>query len=282
MKEVFFNSRTIRLASDGEDVDQAVRNYANVVKGAVSHGYKKVRYDQGLDEIALSETESLKSYCGKHSRNPLCMLLLTTAKRPYIGDDEEEMLEKYIAGTFSLQVGSESYDDLCFCSAFLNDSFLVGMECGEDWSQLAYSIRGSICDEDFDQRMFCVVREEQYDDEAFSEWLELHDEQDASVIAKTDVEPSKKQIKLRDDHGKDLLKAHADKLVRSPYVVGVINSSPFKPNSKRYIDKVNENGQIEIVLRKTDQGIGMVVQTTGKTFKETVWIATMLDKKYAE
>lgn len=115
MKEVFFNSRTIRLASDGEDVDQAVRNYANVVKGAVSHGYKKVRYDQGLDEIALSETESLKSYCGKHSRNPLCMLLLTTAKRPYIGDDEEEMLENNNNNCANRQNRRLSLEGRLFC-----------------------------------------------------------------------------------------------------------------------------------------------------------------------
>lgn len=239
MKEAFFNSRTITDDTGGRDLPMAVCNYAMVVKRAVLQGYKKVRYAQGLDEIQLSDTESFKSYCGKNSRNPLCLLLLTTARQPYIEDDDEERLEKYIMGTFGLQVGGKSYDDLCFCSAFLSDSFLVGMECGREWSRLTYSIRGSVDGMAFDQQMFCVVQEEQYDDEAFSRWLDSHDVEVGSKIEKTDVEPSEKHIKLRDDHGKD-------------------------------------------VLRKTDQGIGMLVQTTGKNIKETIWIASMLEKKYSE
>ena len=282
MKEVFFNDRTISGGSCVQDMPSAVRDYAMVVKRAVEHGYRKVRYDRGLDEILLTETESLKSYCSKNSRNALCLLLLTTARHPYIQEDDEERLEKYIMGTFELQVGGKPYDDLCFCSAFLSDSFLVGMECGDEWNQLAYSIRVSGCGKVGDYQMFCVVREVQYDDETFSRWLECHDVEDGSNIVMTDVEPSEKPVKLRDDHGKDILKAHAGKLVKSPYVMGIVNSTQFKPNAKRYIDKVNNNGQIEIVLRKTDQGIGMVVQTTGRNLRETIWIASVIEEKYSE
>jgi len=92
--------------------------------------------------------------------------------------------------------------------------------------------------------------------------------------------PNEKPIKLRDDHGKDILFAFAKRLVNSPFIKEIINSLPFNPKQTNPIKKCSENGQIEIVLTYTDAGYGLVVQTTGKNKNEAEIIAKILKNKY--
>lgn len=284
MKEVFFNNCTLcqPLVTE-DDAKTVVDNYARVIKTAGIKGYKKVRYDVGLDKILLTEVETLKTYCAKHSRNVNCMLLLTTARHPYIEDNDVEKVDKYILSDLKLLANEQEYSDICFSAAYLSDSFLVGFNTDEIWHQLKYTIKGLVSDKEIKQPLYCVVSDEQYKDDEFAKWLDEHDVVDESSIVKTDLSPASKKISLREDHGIDDLKAHAKRLVNSPYVVSIINSTPFKSKeAKHYIDVVKDNGLIEVVLMKTDAKIGMVIQTTGRNLKETLWIAKELGKKYAE
>lgn len=281
MREVFFNSQTPQMISDGE-VENIVRNYANVIKCAGNLGYKKVRYETGLDDVMLTQNESLKSYCGKHSRDKSCMLLLSTVRHPYIDETDEQKVERYILNQYRLKMDGQEYADMCFCAAYLANSFLVGLDIVPEWKKLKYSLSINSAKEELEEPLYCVVSEEQYNDEGFSKWIDGHDVVDGTNISKTTVPPSEKKIHLRDDHGKDVLTAHARRILNSPYVVEIINSTPFKQHAKQYVGEVKANGQIEIVLMKTDAKIGMVVQTTGTNLKETIWIANELKKKYAE
>ena len=282
MKEVFFNSLTPSLL-DADHVADVVNRYAHVVKRACLLGYNKVRYQTGLDDVCLTQTESLKSYCGKHSRDVNCMLLLNTIRHPYIGDEEDDKAEQFVNKRYNLTLNGERHDELCFCAAYISNSFLVGLDVKPDWRNLKYSFsKTEYSGEKSDDFLYCVVDEAQYDNDEFSSWIVENDVIDISCIRKSTTVTSEKKIHLRDDHGKDVLSAHAAKLLKSPYVEGIINSTPFKPNARRYIDKVNPNGQIEIVLMKTEAKIGMVVQTTGSNIKETNWIANELSKRYAE
>lgn len=91
---------------------------------------------------------------------------------------------------------------------------------------------------------------------------------------------SQKKIHLRNDHGIDKLKDFSKKLVQSPYVVEIVNSLPYNSRRKKFIKKIKEDGLIEIVLPWTDQGLGIVVRTTGRTKKETNKIAQIIEEKY--
>ncbi len=113
--------------------------------------------------------------------------------------------------------------------------------------------------------------------EDFRTWLVENAE---VVLVTTDLEPSDKLIHLRDDHGKDILDTFAKKLRNSNYVVSIINSLPFNSNTSRFIRKCYSDGKVEIVLHWEDQGIGMIVQTTGRTYHETIAIAELLKDKY--
>lgn len=99
-------------------------------------------------------------------------------------------------------------------------------------------------------------------------------------LLKCEVEPAQKRIKLRHDHGEDVLNEFCEKLVRSPYVVEVINSLPFHPHDKNFIKKVEAEGIIEIVLIWTDCKFGVAVKTTGRNYRETCKISEILRDEY--
>lgn len=110
-------------------------------------------------------------------------------------------------------------------------------------------------------------------------WIETFNKVE---LLKSNLTPNQKSIKLRDDHGKDLLSQFAKKLCNSDYVIGVVNSIPFNCKEKSFIRKCKEDGKIECVLTWTDAGYGLVVQTTGRNQKETERIAEILNREYAK
>lgn len=103
---------------------------------------------------------------------------------------------------------------------------------------------------------------------------------DEPELVESDLRIEAKKISLRDDHGMDLLMEFSKRLIRCPYVVGVINSLPFNSHERRFIRKIREEGLIEIVLPWTDQGYGVVVKTTGRTIRETEMIGRIITERY--
>lgn len=108
---------------------------------------------------------------------------------------------------------------------------------------------------------------------------QLQSEREPELI-ETDLRIEDKKITLRHDHGMDVLAEFSKRLIRCPYVTGVINSLPFHPFERKFIRKIHEDGVIEIVLSWTDQKCGVVVKTTGRNIKETKRIGEILNEKY--
>lgn len=106
--------------------------------------------------------------------------------------------------------------------------------------------------------------------------LQLDEE---TELIETDLQEDKK-ISLRHDHGIDVLMEFSKRLVRCPYVVGVVNSLPFNPSERKFIRKIRDDGLIEIVLPWTDQKYGVVVKTTGRNIRETKRIGEIISERY--
>lgn len=117
-----------------------------------------------------------------------------------------------------------------------------------------------------------------------AEHIEIHrkwlDDLTGLELITCDVLPENKPLKLRDDHGKDMLLAFARRLLRSRYVVGVINSLEFHPKSRRFVKSCTADGIVELVLNWTDAGYGLAVQTTGRNLSETEEISRRLDADF--
>ena len=111
------------------------------------------------------------------------------------------------------------------------------------------------------------------------EWIESLKE---IVLEKTNRLPKQKGFHVRNDHGKDVLKDFWNKIKNCEYVESCINSLRFNQFDKELIRKTNPNGQIELVLYWTDEGFGMVIQTTGRNDRETKKIAKILTEKYSK
>lgn len=99
-------------------------------------------------------------------------------------------------------------------------------------------------------------------------------------LIESNLQIEDKKISLRDDHGKDILMDFSRRLIKCPYVVGVMNSLPFNSHERRFIKRIREEGLIEIVLPWTDEGLGVVVKTTGRTIKETEMIGRIIKETY--
>ena len=99
-------------------------------------------------------------------------------------------------------------------------------------------------------------------------------------LIETDLQVEDKRISLRHDHGMDVLTEFSKRLIRCPYVIGVVNSLPFNPSERKFIRKVRDDGLIEIVLPWTDQKYGVVVKTTGRIIRETKRIGEIINEKY--
>ena len=72
----------------------------------------------------------------------------------------------------------------------------------------------------------------------------------------------------------------SQKLTRSPYVTKVVNSLPFNPYNSDFVKRCYDDGRIELVLVGTDQGFGLVLQTTGTNLTETEAIARLLNEEF--
>lgn len=91
---------------------------------------------------------------------------------------------------------------------------------------------------------------------------------------------SDKKIVLRNDHGMDVLEEFSKRLLRCPYIVGVVNSLPYNPYERKFIRKIREGGLVEIVLPWTDEGFGLVVKTTGRNIRETTKISEIIEDEF--
>ncbi len=184
---------------------------------------------------------------------------------PYESDAVEDMQDTYFS--HSWQCGKEECVGLAF--AFLLDSAGVSI-CGPDWNVPFVDI---LKDE----------RRETVRNICSQEHVKLHfpRKQETVSLIKTNLAVREKAIVLRDDHGADVLEKFSRRLIQSPYVTGVINSLPYNPNKRRFIKRIREDGLIEIVLPWTDEGLGIVVKTTGRTMQETEAIAKILEEEYS-
>ena len=157
-----------------------------------------------------------------------------------------------------------------FAIAYLLDSICFSIDC-RNWDVPSYSILKN--DKAVNVRSFSDVHTLSFHEP----WLlSLKSVELVPCLAL----PQDKSISLRDDHGKDVLMDFSKRLVNCEYVIEVLQSNPFKPHARRFIDGINRDGVIDIVLPWTDQGYGMAIKTTGRDLRETKAIADIILNKY--
>lgn len=279
MEACFNELSLLPLCKTMEEVRNRINNYADVIAEAIENqGFRKIRYEQNLQDILISENETIASYCYKNLRDNNVLLLLATQANPYIGENEDEATEiAYISSTVFYVKETKKIKSEGFAAAYAKNTICMGMLSESCWDKEEHEINICYPDRNETKSWICVSRNSHFCSNVYTKWID----ENAPLCLKKCIEiPKRKKIKLRPDHGQDILEAHAKKLIQSPYVVGIINSLPFQPNAKNYIHQVKSDGTIEIVLTDTDKGLGLVVKTTGENLRETKRIAKILQNKY--
>ncbi|MDR2441738.1 MAG: hypothetical protein LBE12_20450 [Planctomycetaceae bacterium] len=235
----------------------------------------KIRFEKSGHEIFLCKDLSLWQYFDNLRRREYRQLFLSLYCYPYI--DDENNNDDVLVSSFYLEKNKESILIQGLGLVHYFDTVGIGFLSEPYWDNILFSIEKITDNKTEKVSVLCLSKPEHVNGVSFQKWLE---KQLPVEIQSCNINVSQKKIHLRDDHGKDVLQIFAEKIIQSDYVCSVINSLPFNPNCKKFIKNVYHNGKIEIVLTKTDRGLGVIVQTTGRNKQETEKIAEILKKEY--
>lgn len=225
------------------------------------------RYGMVRCWIQGPDNASIQHFVGNANDRTLSGFLYSFFREPFEGNDEV--------------LGDE----------FLRHEWKVdGLPCqGLAFASLADTLSLSYPSERWDRASVVILKDEvpvQIRHFSSSVQLAAHEEWILSkrpvVLVPCPLGSGRKTIRLRDDHGKDVLEAFARKLVACPYVEAIVNSLPYNPHARKFINSCSPGGLVEIVLPWTDEGLGLVVKTTGKTERETKAIADILRERYED
>lgn len=202
-------------------------------------------------------------------------LLLGIVKYPYIEEGDTLIEDRFISSYCFLNEEKDiSAEGLAV--AYLYQTIAVSLGSAEKWNTHLIDIRFSETDNE-DQSIKVRHASQTNHIEQHKDWIISRV---GVKLVVTDLQIRQKEICLRDDHGKDLLMKFSKKLVRSPYIVRVINSLPFNPHDNDFVKSCYPDGKVELVLVNTDKGYGLIVQTTGTTLVETEAIAEILREEF--
>lgn len=275
MKDMAFNELSVNppCASKTDSYKRLI-NLTETFKVAKEFNFNRIRFAEAFDRIVLSlDGYTLNDFCIEN--RTLGILLRGLSRYPFIDDDSKEE-ERFIENTFYINENDEKVKTNGLAAAYLYSTIGIGFASDKYWEKLTHTLviegkEGGIT------TVLCASMPEHFEANEFNLWL---DENTELEIIKSDLPYEKKKIALRDDHGKDKLLKFSKRLLKSPFVLSIINSLPFNPGQKKFIKKIYPTGNIEIVLTDTDMGLGLVVETTGRNLKETQCIAEIISTQY--
>ena len=281
--DLIFNELSLtHKADDKFNAQKLMENLLHTCKTARNTGdrnlFNRLRVAADFTQWLLSENYTINDWLNDRTTNRKYKELFLGFKRfPYIDENDENVENAYVGNYYFLyspdskELHLKESEGLAV--AFLYNTISVSLETHRVWDGNIIEIIEKI----ENKEKTVEVKHGSCPDH-----INLHYDWIVSkcpiVLVETDILSKHKEIKLRDDHGKDLLKHYANRLINSPYVIGIVNSLPFNPNQKRMIKKIYPDGKIEIVFKWTDQGYGFIVQSTGRNLQETKAIADIISE----
>ncbi|WP_212637855.1 hypothetical protein [Desulfocicer vacuolatum] len=279
MKDLVFNELTeFPLAADFREAYQRVTQFLQTYKARPVIFDKRIRLENHIGELQLTDSISLQDFCKNPKGRTVGALLLGLGRHPFIDPNTPEE-DLYLEKSYKLNHHGDKKEAIGLASAYLNDTVCIGFESESFWKQIEHGLE--ISDNGLGsnfETVLSVSNSHHFKLQVFQEWIEFHQ---PVYLIKTTLEINEKRISLRHDHGKDVLLKFSNRLTKSPYITEIVNSLPFNPKCRNFIKSTDANGLIEIVLPHTDQGLGLIVQTTGRNIRETEKIAEILEKQFS-
>lgn len=279
MSQLCFNDlSSFPLCQNDKEVEDRISLYVATIKEArIKLDLKRIRYPGDMDKVPVSTDMTLQDYCNTHNRDPKTLLLLSTHTKPQVDDDDDSILSHYLETSATINISEEIKNADGFNAGFCQGVPCIGFGVSVWLEKSTFIITVTSGDKVSTVTWGCISTPEHVNSNEFRDW---YTSISPIELLCSPLTPSDKQIKLRHDHGYDILLEHANLLVRCNYVDGIINSLPFKRHTKSYIHKVYDNGWVDIVMYWHDDGYSMRVQTTGRNIREAKKIALLIEKEY--
>ncbi len=255
---------------------QRMQDMLQVCKHGREKGMSRlaIRYD--FYEQPLSNDYTVHNWLSDQAVSPILKnLFQSIVRHPYINKKDKAIEDRYISSYAYLIEGQRiAVEGLVV--AYLYNTIGISFFSSEKWNaneiELHFS-EGPITNQTVQTKHASTVSHFK----AHEDWLT---KRIGVKLTLTEKEIEQKRITLRHDHGRDTLLTFSKKLIRSPFVVEIINSMPFNPHETSFIRRCYEDGKVEIVLTRSDAGFGVIIQTTGRTLLETEEIGKILDRDY--
>ena len=280
--ELIFNELSLQPSVDNAQianslVEKLIKTYAQ----AKSKGFKKIRFHQVFEEIALLEGYTFLDWLNNTTNRNFKDLLLGARVYPFISEEDKWAEDEYLKRTYFFENEFiEKTEPRGLAAAVIYKTLAVSLATHDYWKKRQLQVL--IVDENLANILIVenvnnVCEDTGFESPAIQGFI---DGISTPVLKSSTLAPKQKEIHLRDDHGKDKIKEFATRLLQSEYVVSVINSLPFNPHATNLIRKTYADGRIEMVLYWEDKGLGLVIQTTGRNIHETNAIAKILADEY--
>ena len=257
-----------------EDVFQLFSDYVKTIKALKAKGFSGIRYELGIASLSMDGVRNVFELEKTSRGKDLFLFILSTARNPYISPGTQ--VKDIKNEDFEVLVKEEWCVGQGFTAAYLLDTIVVSLCTDSKWNAASYVIRRS--DEAEQGCVLNVTTPEAIETDAINQFIT---ERRPLELKTCQVQPVYKSCKLRDDHGKDKLMLLWNKLRNCEYIISAINSLEFKPSGRTFVETCFDNGIIHIRMVNSDAGYGMVIQTTGRTMRETEAIGEIIMQKYS-
>jgi len=254
--------------------------FARTAKTARDNNIRHIKSDYITGEINLTDTYTMYDWLfdrGFSGENRTFRdFLQSMISPPYI---DEDMADEYLSHNYFFEdIGNGIARQECIglAAAYLYDDICISLQNGDAWQKNKLQI---IIKENGTAPV-CETVLNVYSSNCFLIHDIINRIQQANNVqpGTTATPPNKKNIYIPDHHGKAELTRFWNKLSNNPYV---ISARSIEWGGKKFINKIEKNGMIEIVLVNTDRRYALQVQTTGRTYFETKFIADILEENYA-
>ncbi len=281
--ELVFNEISFLPFVDNEVVlkEQFINMLKLYDKTKEEYGYTHLIFPSAIGETKVTADKTFVqwAYSIQHQGDKNKILSVPFV-RPFANDVLEEKvkeLHKYYYSNKDVGISEEYCIGLP--TAYLKEKLTISLGTHECWNTSEIVFKEIISD-DLETKDLSVGNITHEDHLAIDDIKNKLMYSGKLEIQETTVSPDAKALSLRDDHGKDKLKAFSKKVLKSKHVVSVINSLPFNPTDINLIRQIYPDGKIELVLYWESAGYGIVIQTTGRNYRETEAIAKILKREF--
>ncbi|MCC5916086.1 MAG: hypothetical protein JJU02_02040 [Cryomorphaceae bacterium] len=276
--ELMFNELSVvPYSANKYEAIERMTLLAKTFKKARDFGFKRIRSDVSVSEIRLADNYTVHSWLIDSAVSPeLKGFMFGSIITPFINEEDGQVEEAYIeAEYFYVKNEIEKIPCLGLAAAHLYELPSISLNTCDEWQRNLLPIIVAKDDKSEDYQIPNVFDETCFAEAGIIAFVENLDEVE---LLETTLNPNEKDIHLADHHGKNELKALCDRLKQNEYVVAM-RSTYWGGNT--FVRKIHKNGVVEITLIKSQRKYALLVQTTGRNYRETEAIANKLRDRYS-